>query len=91
MIFNANCMLRLSTTVDVMRPAFGLPMALFGNPKPGWLNRLNTSHRNLGDEVKKIDTFALAAGRSETAKKGQRAPEGDRSEAKVARIMREVG
>ena len=24
--------------VDVMGQVFGLPMALFGNPKPGWLN-----------------------------------------------------
>ncbi len=44
--FNANCMLRLSTMVVVMRPAFGLPMFWFGKPKPGWLNRLKASHRN---------------------------------------------
>src|SRR5262249_54508070 len=44
--FNANCMLRLSSSVDVILPAVGLPMFAFGNPNPGWLNRLNASHRN---------------------------------------------
>ena len=39
-------MLRLSTSVVVMRPALALPIAEFGNPNPGWLKRLNASQRN---------------------------------------------
>src|SRR5687767_2461455 len=38
-------MLRLSTTVDVMRPTVGDPTAALGKPKPGVLNRLNASTR----------------------------------------------
>ena len=44
--FNANCMLRLSAIVVVIRPALTLPMFAFGKPKAGWLNRLNASHLN---------------------------------------------
>jgi hypothetical protein len=44
--FSANCMLRLSAIVVVIRPAFGFPMLALGKPKAGWLNRLNASHRN---------------------------------------------
>jgi len=45
----------------------------------------------LSEEVKKLDTFSLTDRGTERAKKGQRAPESDRSKAKVARIVREVG
>src|SRR5687767_14691574 len=45
----------------------------------------------LSEEVKKLDTFSLTERGTERAKKGQRAPESDRSKAKVARIVREVG
>ena len=44
--FSENCIDRLSTTVDVIRPAVGESKFWFGKPKPGWLNRLNASHRN---------------------------------------------
>jgi hypothetical protein len=33
--------------VVVIRPALGFPTFWFGKPKPGWLNRLNASHRKL--------------------------------------------
>src|SRR3954471_6496883 len=43
--FNENCIERLSTDVEVMRPAVGESKFWLGKPKPGWLNRLNASHR----------------------------------------------
>jgi len=45
----------------------------------------------LSDEVKKLDTFSLADRSGEKAKKGQCAPEGTRSQAKVAKLSKEVG
>src|SRR5919109_1101157 len=44
--FKENCIDRLSTSVDVIRPAVGESKFWFGKPKPGWLNRLKASHRN---------------------------------------------
>ena len=45
----------------------------------------------LSDEVKKLDTFSLTAGSTERARKGQRAPERRRPQAKVARFPKESG
>jgi integrase len=45
----------------------------------------------LSDEVKKLDTFSLPDGRTERARKGQRAPEGRRRQAKVVKSRKESG
>ena len=45
----------------------------------------------LSEEVKKLDTFCLNDRSAERARKGQRAPEGDRRQAKVPKILRKSG
>jgi len=45
----------------------------------------------LSDEVKKLDTFTLGAPGTERATKGQRAPTGDWSRAKVVKFSKKIG
>jgi hypothetical protein len=45
----------------------------------------------LSDEVKKLDTFSLPAESTERAKKGQRALERRRAQAKVVKFPKESG
>jgi len=45
----------------------------------------------LSDEVKKLDTFTLSERSMERARKGQRAPKGDRRRAKVVKFPKEIG
>jgi len=45
----------------------------------------------LSEEVKKLDTFSLNSRSAERARKGQRAPDSDRRQAKVVKIRKESG